>query len=117
MDSHLAGVYPYGRYALNDKLSVWGVAGYGLGEMRLQQTRGGEPAGEALKAGINLGLGATGIKGIVYASEATELAVKSDFLLVRTSSEAVEGMAGVDAADASRVRVAAERAPAAGAGQ
>ena len=105
VDSHLAGVYPYGRYALNDNLSVWGVAGYGLGEMRLQQTRGGEPAGEALKAGINLGMGATGIKGIVYASEATELAVKSDFLFVRTSSEAVEGMAGVDAADASRLRL------------
>ena len=105
VDSHLAGVYPYGRYALNDNLSVWGVAGYGLGEMRLQQTRDGKPAGEALKTGINLGMGATGLKGIVYASEATELAVKSDFLLVRTTSEAVEGMAGVDAAAASRLRL------------
>ena len=31
VDSHLAGVYPYGRYALTDRLSVWGVAGYGRG--------------------------------------------------------------------------------------
>ncbi len=105
VDSHLAGVYPYGRYALTDKLSVWGALGYGLGEMRLQRPGDREPAGEALAAGIHMGMGATGIQGIVYASEATELAVKSDVLLVRTSSEAVEGMAGVAAAAASRLRL------------
>ncbi len=105
VDSHLAGVYPYGRYALSDKLSVWGALGYGLGEMRLQRPGDREPAGEALAAGIHMGMGATGIQGIVYASEATELAVKSDVLLVRTSSEAVEGMAGVAAAAASRLRL------------
>ncbi len=98
-------MYPYGRYALNDALSVWGVAGYGRGEMRLQQTGGGERAGEAMETSIGMGMGAAGIKGIVYAGEATELALKSDFMLVRTSSEAADGMAGVKAADASRLRL------------
>ena len=105
VDSRLAGVYPYGRYALNDALSVWGVAGYGRGEMGLQQTGGGARGRDAIKTGIGMGMGAVGIRGIVHASEATELAVKSDFLFVRTSSKATEGMVGVAGADASRLRL------------
>ena len=30
-ESALTGVYPYGRYALSERLSVWGVAGSGAG--------------------------------------------------------------------------------------
>ena len=105
LDSHLAGVYPYGRYALTDRLSVWGVLGYGRGGMRLQQAAEGEDTREAVKTGIGMGMGAAGLRGIVYSSEAGELAVKSDALWVRTHSDATDGMAGVAAADASRVRL------------
>ena len=105
LDSHLAGVYPYGRYALTDRLSVWGVLGYGRGGMRLQQAAEGEDTREAVKTGIGMGMGAAGLRGIVYSSEAGELAVKSDALWVRTRSDATDGMAGVAAADASRVRL------------
>ena len=105
VDSHMAGVYPYGRYALTDRLSVWGVAGYGRGEMRLQRYRYGERLGEALETDIGMGMGAAGIRGIVYGSEATELALHSDVLFVRTSSGASEGMAAVEAADAGRLRL------------
>ncbi len=105
LDSHLAGVYPYGRYALTDRLSVWGVLGYGRGGMRLQQAAEGEDTREAVKTGIGMGMGAAGLRGIVYSSEAGELAVKSDALWVRTRSDATDGMAGAAAADASRVRL------------
>ena len=73
--------------------------------MRLQPARDGAHPGEALNTGIGMGMGAAGIRGIVYGSEATELAVKSDFLFVRTSSGAADGLAGVGSADASRLRL------------
>ena len=36
VSSTLTGIYPYGRYAVNDRVTVWGVAGYGAGELTLR---------------------------------------------------------------------------------
>ena len=46
-----------------------------------------------------------GLRGIVFADAATELALKSDLMWVRTASSATAGLAPVDGADASRVRL------------
>ena len=117
LDSHMLGVYPYGRFALNDTLSVWGVAGYGRGEMRLQQTGDGAHVRDTMKTGIDMGMGAAGLMGIVYTSEAMELAVKSDLLFVRTSSDATEGMAGGGGRGCEPPAPVVERPPPAGAGR
>lgn len=105
LNSALMSVHPYLRYALTERLSVWGVLGYGKGEMRLKQSLGGKDVGDSMQAGLRMGMGAVGIRGIVYASAATELALKSDVLWVNTSSEVTAGLAAADAADAGRVRL------------
>ena len=50
-------------------------------------------------------MGALGLRGIVFADATTELALKSDLMWVRTASSATAGLAPVDGADASRVRL------------
>ena len=105
VSSVLVSIHPYLRYALTGRLSVWGVLGYGQGEMRLEQTLIGTGPEDAMKTDMSMGMGAAGMRGIVYATAASELALKSDVLWVRTSSEATAGLAAVDAADAGRVRL------------
>ena len=39
-ESTLTGVYPYGRYALSERVSVWGVAGLGRGSLTLKPGNG-----------------------------------------------------------------------------
>lgn len=130
LDSTLVSVNPYLRYALTDRLSVWGTLGYGSGTLQLQQeTREsgttesgttelgatesgtefnsvpGGPGDPSIETDIQTHMGAAGLRGVVYAGAATELALKSDVLWVRTSSDAAAGMQAVDGADTSRLRL------------
>ena len=90
--STLTGLYPWGRGALSDRVTAWGAAGYGAGTLTLTPE-----SGEALKTDMNLAMAAAGLRGVVVEAPAgggPELAVKTDALAVRTSSDAVEGAAG-----------------------
>ena len=95
VESTLTGLYPYGRYEVNERVSVWGVAGYGEGELVLT------PAGQGpLEAGMDLAMGAVGVRGVAVEAPAQgglELGITSDAMAVRTSSEAVRGEAGTGA--------------------
>ena len=89
VESDLTGLYPYGRYALNERVTLWGVAGYGAGSLTL--TPKDKPA---IETDMDLAMGAVGVRGVVVQAPAEggpELAVKSDGLFVRTTSEAVRG--------------------------
>ena len=101
LDSTLVSVYPYLRYALTARLSVWGALGYGAGTLRLHPGRDQD----AIETDMQMSMGALGLRGIVYATQSTELALKSDALWVRTASDAAPGLQAVDGADASRVRL------------
>ena len=105
LDSTLVSVHPYLHYALTDRLSAWGTLGYGAGGLRLRPERDGAPEQAAIETDIQMRMGALGLRGTVFASATTELALKSDLMWVRTASSATEGLAGVDGADASRVRL------------
>ena len=126
LDSTLVSVHPYLHYALTDRLSAWGTLGYGRGTLSLRPARAGDVGdagnvGDGLKSvpgesgesgesepietGIQMRMGALGLRGMVFANATTELALKSDLMWVRTASSATAGLAGVDAADASRVRL------------
>ena len=59
VDSTLTGVFPYGRYALNDRVTLWGVAGYGTGDLVL--TPDGRPA---MRTDMDLAMGALGVRGV-----------------------------------------------------
>ena len=105
LDSTLVSVHPYLHYALTDRLSAWGTLGYGAGGLRLRPERDGAKAQDTIKTDIQMRMGALGLRGTVFANATTELALKSDLMWVRTASSATAGLAAVDAADASRVRL------------
>ena len=92
VESTLSGVYPWGRYALSERVSAWGVVGYGAGKLTL--TPGGM---SPIETDMDLAMAAVGGRGVVAkAPEAggLELAAKTDVLVVRTTSDEVRGSAG-----------------------
>ena len=108
----LTGLYPWGRYALSERLATWAAAGYGEGALTLTPG-GGDGAGRAaLRTDLDLAMGAAGLRGIVVEAPETggpELAVTADALGVRTTSAAVPGLAAADA-DVTRLRLGLEGA-------
>ena len=98
VSSTLTGLYPYGRYEIGPRLSVWGVAGYGAGSLTLAPD--GRPA---IETDMGLAMGAAGVRGVAVEAPGeggVELSINSDALAVRTSSEASSGGAGGNLAGA-----------------
>ena len=105
VSSTLTGVWPYGRYAVNERVTVWGVAGYGQGDLRLAPKDAA-----AMTAGMELAMGALGVRGVAVEAPAeggVELSVTSDAMAVRTSSEKAPGLAAATA-DVTRLRLGLE---------
>ena len=103
LDSSLTGFYPYVGYAINERLSAWGVAGYGEGNIKLTLA----DTTETIRTGIDLAMVAVGARGdLMPRTEAAgfDLAVTSDALMVRTTSAAAAGLVATDA-DVSRLRL------------
>ena len=102
VESSLAGVYPYLRYAVSERLSVWGAAGLGGGDLTLK------PSGAAqVETDLSMSLAATGARGALLTSGGFELALRSDLAFVRAESDATAGLAASEA-DTSRLRLALE---------
>ena len=94
VSSTLTGLYPWGRHALNERVSLWGVAGYGAGTLTLTPENDDGTPQAAIRTDMDLAMGAVGLRGVVVEAPADggpELAVKTDALAVRTSSDAVRG--------------------------
>ena len=89
--SAVTGLYPWLGYKLSDRVSVWGVTGYGKGALTLMP---GE--GAALTSGLSMAMAAAGTRGALVAGGASgfELAFKADALWVGTSIDGVEGPGG-----------------------
>ena len=110
VSSTVTGLYPYGRYAVTDRVTVWGSAGYGVGTLTLT------PDGKSTyEADMDLAMAAAGLRGVVVEAPdegGPELAVKTDAMAVRTSSEATEDSAGgklaAATADVTRLRLGLE---------
>ncbi len=109
IEASLTGLYPYGRYVLSERLSVWGVAGYGEGTLRV------EPEGQTtLETDMDLAMASVGVRGVLLEAPAeggVELAVTSDAMAVRTTSEAVStdtGNLAAAEADVTRLRLGLE---------
>ena len=98
--SSLSGIYPYGRYRAHRRLALWGMAGYGRGELRL--TPEGE---EELSSDLRLSLAAVGIHALLLdgGGEGINISSKADALLLQTTWDGAEGLAA-DVADVSRLR-------------
>ena len=103
LESTLTTVYPYARYAINDRLSLWGVLGYGQGELRLTEGR----AGTVYDTDTGLRVGALGARGVVLDARGFELALRTDAMRVQMTSDTVIGLAGASA-EVGRVRALLE---------
>ena len=101
--SAVTGLYPWLGYRATERVTVWGVAGYGAGGMLL--TPDGAPA---LESGLSMAMAAAGTRGELVAGGAGgfELAFKTDALWVGTSIDGADGPAGrLNAAEAAVTRL------------
>ncbi len=104
LETALTSLHPYLRYAVTERLDVWGMAGYGRGDSKWAVPEG------TLEADTDFVMGAFGGRGILLAARDAgdlQLATRTDAMLTRTSTDAVAGLAETDA-DAHRMRVVLE---------
>ena len=81
---NLTTLLPYGHYEVNPQLSVWGMVGYGWGNLSI--TPDGQ---EAMETDMNLSMAAVGLEGLLLDGGRDGLSLSSiaDVLLVNVSSE------------------------------
>ena len=99
MASSVTGLYPWVGYKATDRITLWGVTGYGLGSLSLAPTIGSAPTtmGPALKSGLSMAMAAAGTRGELIGAggrSGFRLAFKADALWVGTSSDEVNGPMG-----------------------
>ena len=109
----LTGVWPWVRHAPGERLSVWGVAGYGSGSLTLDAGDRNGARNPTIRTGLDLWMAAVGLRGIALdgGDDNLTLAVKTDAMVVRTGTDAVSGaggnLAGAEA-DVTRIRLGLE---------
>ena len=104
--SSVTGLYPWLGYQATDRISVWGVAGYGSGTLSLTPE-----GGTALASDLGMALGALGARGELLGAAGYGLAFKADALWVGTAIEGVDGPSGrlkATSAAVTRLRTALE---------
>ena len=65
VESSLTSVNPYVRYQASDRLSAWGLFGYGTGDMTMTQAARGERAEIVTWTDISMRLGAAGARCVL----------------------------------------------------
>ncbi len=96
VSASLTGVWPWTRYALDERLSVWGVAGYGDGSLTLEPRAEDDARAGAIRTDLDLWMAAVGVRGVALdgGDDGVSLVVKADAMTVRTASDAVSGPGG-----------------------
>ncbi len=106
VEASLTAAVPYAAIQASERLKLWGAAGYGTGEVTLKPEVGG-----ALNSDISWTMAAAGLRGDVIAPPAEgsgpALAVTSDALWARTSSDKTHELAASDS-DVTRLRLGLE---------
>ncbi len=106
VEASLTATIPYAALAVTDRLRLWGAAGQGAGAVTVRTG-----AGESLSADTAWSMAAAGLRGDLLAPPAggtgPSLALTSDAMWVRTSSEKANGLAASES-DVSRLRLGLE---------
>ena len=107
LEQTLTSLQPYLRYAVTDRLMVWGLVGYGWGELTVAPAPGVRATTDTA-----LLLGAVGSRGILLAApehEGFELATRTDVMLMRmTADAAAAGLLPAEDAAVHRLRLVLE---------
>ena len=110
VESSLASVTPYVRYQASERLSVWGLLGYGTGDMTMTQAARSERAAMVTRTDISMRLGAAGARSVLLKADedgGIDLALRGDAFLVQMHSEKAANTVETKA-DASRLRLVLE---------
>ena len=105
VSTSLTSAFPYARLAVNHRLSLWGVLGYGFGQLDI--SGGGEQDPTSDVAMRMVGLGAHGELVGAEDPDDFKLALRSDGFVAQMTSDEVEGRSELTA-DVSRMRVMLE---------
>ena len=105
VESAFTGLYPYARYRVSERLSLWGVVGHGQGDLTLS------PEGaNAMETDIDMSMASAGARGVVLPASRQgdlEIALRADLLATSTSSDAAANLAETEA-ETSRIRLLLE---------
>ncbi len=107
VEATLTSAHPYLRFALNERVTAWGVLGMGRGEMTLEMDRKDVRQKAEAETDIEMRMAAFGLRGELAKVGGFDLAVKSDVLLAQTDADAKDGLDAVSA-EATRLRVMLE---------
>lgn len=102
IESALTGLYPYARYAVSEKLSLWSVIGHARGDLTYAPEGGSE-----IETDAGMSMTAAGARGVLLPARvpgAFELALRADLLFTSTDSDAAPDLAGTEA-ETSRARL------------
>ena len=106
VEASLTAAIPYAALQASERLKLWGAAGYGSGRVTLKTAMGG-----SYKSDTTWSMAAAGLRGDLLAPPAEGsgpvLAVTSDALWTRTSSEKTRDLAASES-DATRLRLGLE---------
>ena len=106
VEASLTAAIPYAALQASERLKLWGAAGYGTGEVTLKTAMGG-----SYKADTAWSMAAAGLRGdlleVPTEGSGPALALTSDALWTRTSSEKTRDLAASDS-DATRLRLGLE---------
>ena len=97
LESTLTSVHPYLRFEVSERLSTWGILGYGTGDLTLTVDAAGDDPHKTWKTDTSMWMAAAGARGVIVSAEDTggfELAARGDARLVRMSSDAAMGADG-----------------------
>ena len=101
----LTGVYPYGKFQVTDRMSLWAAAGIGDGEVTFERSDG-----EVSKTNLSYAMAAIGMRNEITdagADDGFSLAWKADARFTRTTSGRSGSLAGT-AAEVSLLRFGLE---------
>ena len=106
VEASLSAAIPYASLQASERLKLWGAAGYGSGEVTLETAMDG-----SYRADTTWRMAAAGLRGALLAppesGSGPALAVTSDALWARTSSEKTRDLASSES-DATRLRLGLE---------
>ncbi len=104
VEATLTAALPYAALQASERLKLWGALGHGAGEVTLKPEPGG-----VLKSDISWTMASLGLRGDVIAppADGPALALVSDALWARTSSEKTSELAASDS-DVTRLRLGLE---------
>ena len=89
IEATVTAVTPWAGYAVTERLSVWGAAGYGAGELKLTPE-----TGAALDTDLGMTLAAAGARGTLIGGDGPKLDAVTDARWVRTTTARVSSSAG-----------------------